>query len=126
MRLVLRSSRQGLRICSRQRRKSFCLLGKPCINLPRWRLLSKGGCPSALKSPQILELSGIGNRSVLEKIRVPVKVDLPAVGENVQEHMFVGISWGEPSRNCQLKKFHITLSFPQNSATTSPLTPSTF
>lgn len=47
----------------------------------------------ALKSPQILELSGIGRRDILEKIGVPVKVDLPGVGENVQEHVASSISW---------------------------------
>ena len=49
---------------------------------------------STLKSPQILELSGIGRRDVLEKIGVPVKVDLPGVGENVQDHLVCGIAWG--------------------------------
>ena len=49
---------------------------------------------STLKSPQILELSGIGRRDVLEKIGVPVKVDVPGVGENVQDHLVCGIAWG--------------------------------
>lgn len=39
---------------------------------------------TTVKSPQILELSGIGRRDVLERINVPVKVDLPGVGENLQ------------------------------------------
>lgn len=33
---------------------------------------------------------------MLEKIEVPLKVELPGVGENVQEHYFVGLSWGAP------------------------------
>jgi choline dehydrogenase-like flavoprotein len=37
----------------------------------------------AIKTPQILELSGIGKREVLEKVGIDVKLDLP-VGENVQ------------------------------------------
>lgn len=49
---------------------------------------------SALKSPHILEMSGIGRRDVLEKIGVPLKIDLPGLGENVQEHIFIGVSWG--------------------------------
>ncbi len=48
----------------------------------------------SLKSPQILELSGIGRKDILEAIDVPVKVDLPGVGENLQEHTNVGISFG--------------------------------
>ncbi|KAG7097832.1 hypothetical protein E1B28_005150 [Marasmius oreades] len=43
----------------------------------------------AIKSPQILELSGIGCEDILTKIGVPIKVSLPGVGENVQEHLFV-------------------------------------
>lgn len=41
---------------------------------------------SAVIDPQILELSGIGQREVLEKIGVDVKIELPGVGENVQDH----------------------------------------
>ncbi|KAI0353068.1 GMC oxidoreductase [Trametes cingulata] len=47
----------------------------------------------ALKSPQLLELSGIGNPNVLRKIGIPTKVDLPGVGSNVQEHMIVAVSF---------------------------------
>ena len=50
---------------------------------------------SSLKSPQILELSGIGRKDVLDKIGVPVKVSLPGVGENAQEHLVCAISLGE-------------------------------
>ncbi|KAI0774498.1 alcohol oxidase [Fomes fomentarius] len=46
-----------------------------------------------LKSPQILELSGIGNPNLLRKIGIPTKVDLPGVGTNIQEHMIVGVSF---------------------------------
>ncbi|KAJ3540564.1 hypothetical protein NM688_g6209 [Phlebia brevispora] len=45
-----------------------------------------------LRSPQILELSGIGRADVLFKIGVPQKVDLPGVGENMQEHIVVSAS----------------------------------
>ncbi|KAH9929344.1 GMC oxidoreductase [Fomitopsis serialis] len=47
----------------------------------------------ALKSPHILELSGIGRKDVLGKIGVPLKLELPGVGENAQEHMFISVSW---------------------------------
>ncbi|KAH9934323.1 GMC oxidoreductase [Fomitopsis serialis] len=46
-----------------------------------------------IKSPQVLELSGIGRREVLEKIGVPVKVELSGVGENLTDHTFCGISY---------------------------------
>ncbi|KAL4261427.1 GMC oxidoreductase family protein [Pleurotus pulmonarius] len=48
---------------------------------------------TTVKSPQILELSGIGKREVLEKINVLVKVDLPGVGENLQEHVNACVSF---------------------------------
>lgn len=49
---------------------------------------------STLGSPHILELSGIGRRDVLEKAGIPLKLELPGVGENVQEHVMVGLSYG--------------------------------
>ncbi|KAI1783604.1 GMC oxidoreductase, partial [Ganoderma leucocontextum] len=44
-------------------------------------------CASTVKSPHILELSGIGNREVLEPLGIPVQIDLPSVGENLQDHL---------------------------------------
>ncbi|KAF4631123.1 hypothetical protein G7Y89_g7009 [Cudoniella acicularis] len=51
------------------------------LNCSREVILSAG----SLRSPAILELSGIGNPSILEKHGIAVKVDLPAVGENLQD-----------------------------------------
>ena len=48
----------------------------------------------ALRSPKVLELSGIGKREVLESVGVPVIVDLPGVGENMQEYIICGSSFG--------------------------------
>ena len=41
----------------------------------------------SLQSPQLLELSGIGGKEVLTAAGIPVKVDNPNVGENLQDHM---------------------------------------
>jgi choline dehydrogenase-like flavoprotein len=41
------------------------------------------------QSPQLLELSGIGGRSLLEKHDIPVVIDNAAVGENLQDHAIV-------------------------------------
>ncbi|KAF8851795.1 putative glucose oxidase [Acephala macrosclerotiorum] len=51
------------------------------LNCSREVILSAG----SLRSPAILELSGVGNPSILEKYGIEVKVDLPAVGENLQD-----------------------------------------
>ena len=49
----------------------------------------------ALKSPQILELSGIGNNTLLESIGVIALLNLPSVGENLQEHMNFHLTYGQ-------------------------------
>lgn len=43
-------------------------------------------------SPQLLELSGIGNKEILQALQVEPIVHLPGVGENLQDHAMVGIS----------------------------------
>lgn len=40
-----------------------------------------------LNSPQILMLSGIGDKHVLKKHGIAVKCDLPGVGKNLQDHL---------------------------------------
>ncbi|KAG6003954.1 hypothetical protein E4U21_001581 [Claviceps maximensis] len=51
-----------------------------------------------IQSPQILELSGIGNPKVLESAGIPVKVASPMVGENLQDHIMVAMIFEvEPS-----------------------------
>ncbi|MCO6383912.1 GMC family oxidoreductase [Oceanicola sp. 502str15] len=41
----------------------------------------------AVNTPQLLELSGIGNPDLLQSLGLPVALDLPAVGENLQDHL---------------------------------------
>ncbi|KAI0695505.1 GMC oxidoreductase [Cerioporus squamosus] len=55
------------------------------VNVAKEAILSS----STVKSPHILELSGIGNRTILEKLGIPVQVDLPTVGENLQDHLIL-------------------------------------
>ncbi|KAH7363120.1 hypothetical protein B0T11DRAFT_282129 [Plectosphaerella cucumerina] len=43
----------------------------------------------ALHTPQILQLSGIGDRAHLSTINVTTVVDLPAVGQNLHDHVSV-------------------------------------
>ena len=56
------------------------------------------GMPGSIQTPQILELSGIGDPTVLSTIGVEAKVDLPGVGANVQDHIFAGFVYGK--RTC--------------------------
>jgi choline dehydrogenase len=41
----------------------------------------------AIGSPQILQLSGIGDATLLRQLNIPVVLDLPAVGANLQDHL---------------------------------------
>lgn len=41
----------------------------------------------AFHTPKLLELSGIGNKERLTKLDIPVVVDQPGVGENLQNHL---------------------------------------
>ncbi|WP_180027891.1 choline dehydrogenase [Acinetobacter sp. YH16032] len=44
-------------------------------------------CAGAIASPQILQRSGVGAKSLLESLDVKVVQDLPGVGENLQDHL---------------------------------------
>ncbi|KAL0260751.1 hypothetical protein SLS55_004441 [Diplodia seriata] len=46
-----------------------------------------------IKSPQLLELSGIGNPTLLSAHAIATAVDLPGVGENLQDHVLSSISY---------------------------------
>lgn len=44
----------------------------------------------ALHSAQLLHLSGIGPEALLKSFDIPLAVDLPGVGNNLQDHCLVG------------------------------------
>lgn len=48
-------------------------------------------CGGAFNSPQLLQLSGIGNAAELQALGIRPIVDLPGVGENLQDHLEVYI-----------------------------------
>ena len=43
-------------------------------------------CAGAINSPKLLELSGIGQRPLLEKMGIEVVQELSGVGENLRDH----------------------------------------
>jgi choline dehydrogenase len=47
----------------------------------------------AINSPQLLMLSGIGSATHLREVGVDVAVDLPGVGENLQDHPIAPLLW---------------------------------
>ncbi|OKL64686.1 hypothetical protein UA08_01057 [Talaromyces atroroseus] len=50
-------------------------------------------CAGAIQSPQLLELSGIGDAKRLEALGIAPVVDNPFVGENMQDHAIASISY---------------------------------
>ena len=50
-------------------------------------------CGGAINSPQLLQLSGVGNAADLTQLGIPVRHDLPGVGENLQDHLEVYIQY---------------------------------
>jgi choline dehydrogenase len=50
-------------------------------------------CGGAINSPQLLQLSGVGNASELERLGIGPVVDVPGVGENLQDHLEVYVQY---------------------------------
>ena len=51
-------------------------------------------CGGVVNSPQLLELSGIGNREQLVSLDIQMHRDLPGVGENLQDHLTINVLQG--------------------------------
>lgn len=66
-------------------------VGQNCINVSAARevIISAG----TVQSPQILELSGIGNPKVLKAFDIPLIHEAPGVGENFRDHYAARVSW---------------------------------
>jgi choline dehydrogenase len=50
-------------------------------------------CGGSFNSPQLLQLSGVGPRALLERHGVPVVHDAPGVGEDLQDHFYCRTFW---------------------------------
>src|SRR5687767_5067875 len=49
-------------------------------------------CGGAFNSPQLLQLSGVGPRTLLESLAIPLVAELP-VGEGLQDHFYARSFW---------------------------------
>ncbi|XMA07896.1 hypothetical protein WAI453_000687 [Rhynchosporium graminicola] len=63
--------------------------GEFTIKAGREIIMSAG----TMKSPQLLELSGIGDSRILAEHGIDVIIDNPNVGENLQDHLLVTVSF---------------------------------
>jgi choline dehydrogenase len=50
-------------------------------------------CGGAINSPQLLQVSGVGNAEALRALGIDVVHDLPGVGENLQDHLEVYVQY---------------------------------
>ena len=50
-------------------------------------------CGGAFNSPQLLQLSGVGPGALLQEHGIPVVLDAPQVGENLQDHFYCRTFW---------------------------------
>ncbi|KAG9125584.1 hypothetical protein FRC07_006994, partial [Ceratobasidium sp. 392] len=64
----------------------------------------------SFQSPQLLELSGIGNSTILQQFGIAPLINLPGVGENLQDHPFISASY-------ELKPGKTTFDILRNNAT---------
>ena len=50
-------------------------------------------CGGAINTPQLMQLSGVGDAQHLQSLGIPVVADLPGVGANLQDHLEVYIQY---------------------------------
>jgi choline dehydrogenase len=82
---------------------SYEVKGERHTALARREVILSGG---SFNTPQLLQLSGIGPADLLRRMAIPVKVDLPGVGENLSDHLSVIRSFQVNSKhtiNAQLR-----------------------
>ena len=48
----------------------------------------------SIDTPKILLLSGVGPKNDLQNLGIPCRVDLPRVGKDMLDHVFVPVRWG--------------------------------
>jgi choline dehydrogenase len=66
----------------------------PVLHAAREVILSAG----AVRSPQLLMLSGVGPGDALRDLGIPVVADRPCVGENLQDHVRVPVAYEYAAR----------------------------
>ena len=94
--LTIITQAQALRILFTGKRAIGILYSKDgCLHDVRARqeVILSGG---AINSPQLLLLSGIGPADILRQHGIQPLLDLPGVGQNLQDHLALGVVWSCP------------------------------
>ena len=88
-------------------------------------------CAGAICSPQLLQLSGIGQPKLLQEHQLPVVAELPGVGENLQDHLQLrmafkvsGVKTLNTMANSWLGKLKIGLEYALNRSGPMSMAPS--
>jgi choline dehydrogenase len=82
------------RLVSKIRFEGTRAVGVEASHLGRHETIDAGEvvlCGGAINSPQLLQLSGVGDPALLAGLGIDVVADLPGVGENLQDHLEVYI-----------------------------------
>ena len=94
--------RANLRVETRAQATGLVFDGRRAIGTRYWQdgqsktarcraevLLAAG----SLQSPQLLQLSGVGPKALLDRHAIPLVHELPGVGENLQDHLQIRLSY---------------------------------
>ena len=57
------------------------------VNVSKEAILAAG----AIHTPQILQLSGIGDPAMLSKLNISTVANVPGVGRNLQDHLYIPV-----------------------------------
>ncbi|KAI0764113.1 aryl-alcohol oxidase-like protein [Irpex lacteus] len=56
-------------------------------------------CAGSIGTPQVLMLSGVGDKDILEPLNISVLAHVPQIGRELQDHPFVTLQWRVNSTN---------------------------
>jgi choline dehydrogenase-like flavoprotein len=94
-RVLLDSEKRALGVEYLKGERLYRAHAHPSTDAGEWRQALAGKetilCGGAFNTPQLLMLSGIGPRKELEQFGIPVQVDLPGVGTNLQDRYEISL-----------------------------------
>jgi choline dehydrogenase-like flavoprotein len=79
------AEKDGVKMTLSAKKEIILSAGRSCYNM--CSLTDEHESSGSLHTPQLLELSGIGNSEILKPLGIPCLVDLPGVGENLRKYL---------------------------------------